>query len=146
MKKNSANIAVVVADFNDFITRNLLAGCLAQLKKQGVPEKNIRVVHVPGSCEIPLTALTLAKKKTIDAVIGLGAVIRGDTSHFELVCKSAAYGIQQAALMSGKPVIFGVLTTDTISQAQKRSELKGNNKGVDAAKAALQMIKVLKTI
>lgn len=144
--RKNIKIAIVVSKFNDFITKNLLAGCLAELKKQGVAEKNIQVVWVPGACEIPVAALKFAKKKTVDAVICLGAVIRGDTYHFELVCNSAAYGIQQVAIVSGKPVIFGVLSTDTVSQAQKRAELKGDNKGIDAAKAALDMIKVLETI
>lgn len=139
-------IAIVAGTFNDFITRNLLAGCLAELKRKGVAEKNVQIVWVPGACEIPVTALKLARKTTTDAVICLGAVIRGDTYHFELVCNSAVYGIQQAALLSGKPVIFGVLSTDTVQQAQKRAELKGDNKGVDAARAALEMVKVLKSI
>ncbi len=139
-------MAIVVSRFNDFVTKRLLEGCLQELERCGVEEKNITVVWVPGSYEIPLTALTLAKKKNIDAVICLGAVIRGETFHFELIARAAAEGILQASLLSGKPVIFGVLTTDTVAQAYKRSEKKGDNKGRDAAGSALQMIELLSQI
>ncbi len=133
-------IGIVVAKFNDFVTRRLLDGCLKELLKRGVREADITVARVPGSWEIPLIALRLAKKKNIDAVICLGAVIRGETLHFELVAHGAAQGIAHAALVSGKPVIFGVLATDTIDQANKRSDEKKDSKGRDAAVDALEMI------
>lgn len=138
--------AVVVARFNDFITRNLLAACLDELQKRGVRKSNITVVWVPGSFEIPVTAQRLAKKKGIAAVICLGAVIRGETSHFDLVAGNAASGIARAALDSGKPVIFGVITTETVNQAYARSQEKGDNKGRDAAQAAVEMVNALNQI
>ena len=146
IKKNNYKIAIVASKFNDFITKRLLEGCLRQLESSGIDKKNITVVWVPGSYEIPVTALTLAQKKVIDAVICLGAVIRGETFHFELVAGGAAQGILQASLLTGKPVIFGVLTTDTIPQAYKRSEKKGDNKGRDAATTALEMVQLLSQI
>lgn len=140
------NIAVVVSRFNDFITKHLLKGCLGELTRLGVKDRQITVVWVPGSYEIPIVALKMSRKKSIHAVICLGAVIRGETMHFELVAKSAAEGIAQVALTSGKPVIFGVLTTDTVEQAVKRSLEKGNNKGREAARNALEMINLLNNL
>ena len=137
-------LAIVVSQFNDFVTRRLLNGCLKELKSKGLKDSDLTIVWVPGAFEIPLVALTLAKKKSIQAVICLGAVIRGETLHFELVARGTAQGITQAALMTGKPILFGVLSTDTIDQAYKRSEAKGDNKGKDAAQAALSMIDLLK--
>ena len=134
--------AIVVSKFNEVITKRLLKGCLQELQKQGAGEKNITVVWVPGSFEIPVAAQRLAGKKTIDAVICLGAVIRGETIHFDLVARAAAEGITQVALLTKKPVIFGVITTETVAQAYKRSE-KGNNKGKDAAEAAVEMVNLL---
>jgi 6,7-dimethyl-8-ribityllumazine synthase len=101
---------------------------------------------VPGAYEIPLAAAKLAEKKTVDAVVCLGAVIRGETLHYDLVAQSAAHGIMRASLITGKPVVFGVLATDTIEQADKRSQEKGDNKGRDAAVTALEMINVVKRI
>lgn len=137
-------IGVVVSRFNDFVTRRLLEACLKELARRGVNPRGITVVWVPGSFEIPLVALKLAKKKSTDAVICLGAVIRGETLHFDLVAEAAARGIARVSLLCEKPVIFGVLTTDTVEQAYKRSQEKGDNKGRDAAVAALEMIDVLK--
>lgn len=139
-------IGIVASKFNDFITRRLLKGCLKELARRGIPADKVTVVWVPGSFEIPVAAIKIAKKKEVSAVICLGAVIRGETLHFDLVARAAADGIAQASLLSGKPVIFGVLATDTVDQAYKRSEEKGNNKGRDAAAAALEMIEVLKKI
>ncbi|HLF17336.1 MAG TPA: 6,7-dimethyl-8-ribityllumazine synthase [Candidatus Omnitrophota bacterium] len=139
-------IAIVASEFNGFITKRLLKACLAQLTKCGVREKDVTVCWVPGSYELPLTALTLAKKKNIHAVICLGCVIRGETFHFELVAQGAARGIMEASLMSGKPVIFAVLTTDTLAQAKKRSQEKGDNKGLDAAVAAVHMANLMQRI
>ena len=139
-------IGIVVAKFNDFVTQRLLDGCLKELLKHGVREADITVARVPGSLEIPLVALRLAKRKNIQAVICLGAVIRGETLHFDLVARGAAEGIARAALASGKPVIFGVLATDTIDQANKRSDEKNDNKGRDAAVDALEMIDLMARI
>ncbi len=144
--RNSQKLGVVVARFNEFITERLLAGCLEELKRRKVSEKDIVLVWVPGSFELPVAALKLAKKKNIDAVICLGCVIRGETIHFELVAQNAASGIGQAGLELGKPVIFGVLTTNTVKQAYARSKAKGDNKGRDAAAAALDMIEALRGI
>jgi 6,7-dimethyl-8-ribityllumazine synthase len=143
--KNKARIAIVASSFNDFITKGLLGACLMELQRQGLKEDQITTVWVPGSFEIPLVALKLAKRKNIDAVICLGAVIRGETYHFEVVANECARGIMQAGLMTAKPVIMGVLTTDTVAQAQARSGGKStNNKGRDCARAALEMIALLK--
>lgn len=143
LKGNGLKIAVVAAKFNDFISKRLLEGCLDQLSKLGVLKKDIKIVWVPGSFEIPVVAQKLAKKKTIDAVICLGAVIRGETYHFECVSNAATYGILRASLDNCKPVIFGVLTTDTVNQAYARCEEDGDNKGRDAAIAAVEMSSVL---
>lgn len=136
-------IGIVVSRFNEFVTQKLLNACRKELLHCGVQEKDITISWVPGALETPIAALALARKKSIDAVICLGAVIRGETFHFELVCYGATYGIAQASLMSGKPVIFGVLSTDTVRQAEKRSQEKGDNKGRDAAQTAVEMIDVL---
>ncbi len=150
IKKSAAlkvNIAIVASRFNDFITKALLNACLLELKCRGVAENQITTVWVPGSFEIPLTALKLAKKKNIDAVICLGAVIRGDTYHFEVVANECTRGMMEASLQSGKPVVMGVLTTDTIGQAQKRAQDKGRcNKGCDAAVTALEMVSLFRKL
>jgi 6,7-dimethyl-8-ribityllumazine synthase len=138
--------AVVVSRFNDFITKNLLQACLDELQQAGVHQKEITTVWVPGAFEIVVPALKFAKKRSIDAVICLGAVIRGETIHFDLVAQNAAAGIREVALMTGKPVIFGVIATDTINQAYKRSQPDGDNKGRDAALAAIEMVKTLTRI
>ncbi len=140
-------IAIVAASFNDFITKRLLNACLMELQRQGLSQKQITTVWVPGSFEIPLTAMTLAQRKDIDAVICLGAVIRGETYHFEVVANECTRGIMQAALLSAKPVIMGVLTTDTVAQAKARAgEKGGHNKGRNAALDALAMVALLKEI
>src|SRR5208283_3665116 len=132
IKQNKARIAIVAASFHDFITKDLLKACLMELRRQGLREEQITTVWVPGAFEIPLTAMTLAKRKDIDAVICLGAVIRGETYHFEVVANECARGIMQAALTASKPVIMGVLTTDTVAKALARSgEKGGRNKGRD---------------
>lgn len=136
------SIGIVVSKFNEIVTRRLLHGCLDELQKRGVVKKNIRVVYVPGAFEIPGAALRLAREKGVDAVICLGAVIRGETYHFEVIAQSAAYGIMQAGLLTGKPVIFGVLTTDTVNQAYSRSDDRKDHKGRDAAVAALEMLNI----
>ncbi|MBF0571292.1 MAG: 6,7-dimethyl-8-ribityllumazine synthase [Candidatus Omnitrophica bacterium] len=147
IKKHKPRIAIVAASFNKFITKGLLNACLLELRRQGLGDDQITAVWVPGSFEVPLTALKLAERKDIDAVICLGAVIRGETYHFEVVSNECARGIMQAALITGKPVIMGVLTTDTVKQAQARSNGKSsNNKGRDSARVALEMIALLNKI
>jgi 6,7-dimethyl-8-ribityllumazine synthase len=141
-----ARIAIVASSFNDFITKALLNACLIQLRLSGLKDKQITVVWVPGSFEIPVTALKLAKRKDIDAVICLGAVIRGETYHFEVVANECARGIMEASLAAVKPVIMGVLTTNTVAQARARAGGKSGNKGRDAAIDALEMIALLKKI
>ena len=144
--KNKFCIAIVSSSFNDFITKGLLKACLNTLKQQGLKEKQITVVWVPGAFEVPVATLKLARRKDIDAVICLGAVIRGETYHFEVVANECARGVMEASLVTAKPVIMGVLTTDTVGQAQARAGEKGNNKGRDAACAALEMIALLKNL
>lgn len=145
-KRKSRKYAVVVSRFNEFIGQRLLDGCLDEFRKQGVGDRDLTVVWVPGAFEIPVAALTFARKKEIAAVICLGAVIRGETSHFDYVAQGATDGIARVSLMTGKPVIFGVLTTDTVQQAYQRSETKGDNKGRSAAEAAVEMTETLDSI
>ena len=137
---------VVVATFNETITGRLLSSCLDGLTKQGLKDADIEVVRVPGAFEIPLVAKTLAETKQFDAVICLGAVIRGDTPHFDFISAEASRGIGQAALDSGVPVIFGVLTTDTETQAIERADPGTFNRGGEAAKSAIDMATVMRTL
>jgi 6,7-dimethyl-8-ribityllumazine synthase len=136
-------IAVVTARFNDFITERLQAGALDCLKRHGVADDAIDTVAVPGAFELPLAALTLAETGRYHAVICLGAVIRGDTTHYDYVCNEAAKGIAAAGLKTGIPVIFGVVTTENTEQAISRAGGKSGNKGWDAAMTALEMANLL---
>ncbi|EMT47309.1 MULTISPECIES: 6,7-dimethyl-8-ribityllumazine synthase [Anoxybacillus] len=138
-------VGIVVARFNEFITSKLLGGALDGLKRHGVTEHDIDVAWVPGAFEIPLVAKKMAESKKYDAVITLGAVIRGATSHYDYVCNEVAKGTSHAALSSGVPVIFGVLTTDTIEQAIERAGTKAGNKGWEAALSAIEMANVMRT-
>ncbi len=135
--------AIVVARFNGVVTESLLAGCRDALARHGVPEDRIDVVWVPGSFEIPLLARKLAAGGRYAAVICLGCVIRGETAHFDHVANQAAAGVMQAACSTGVPVIFGILTTDSVEQALNRAGLKGGNKGADAAMAAIEMVNLI---
>ena len=137
---------IVSATFNKLVTDSLLSSCLDGLTKQGVKDADIEVVRVPGAFEIPLVARTLAKSGRLDAVICLGAVIRGDTPHFDFISAEASRGIGQAALDSGVPVIFGVLTTDTETQAIERADPATFNRGGEAAKSAIDMATVMRTL
>ncbi len=137
---------IVAARFNDFITSKLLDGALDALQRHGVSEADIDIVKVPGAYEIPLTAKVLAQSKKYNAVICLGAVIRGATPHFEYVSGEVTKGIAAASLETGLPVIFGVLTTDTIEQAVERAGTKSGNKGWDAALSAIEMANVMKQL
>lgn len=142
-KDSNKTYAVVVAEFNKFITERLLDGCLEELKRQGIAKKNIQVVWVPGAFEIPVAAQKFAKKRSVAVVIALGCVIRGETYHFELVANSVAQGILKVSLDTGKPVVFGVITTETVDQAYKRSGDGDEHKGIGAAQAAVEMVKIL---
>ncbi len=137
---------IVVAKFNKFVTSKLLKSCIEGLTKHGVVAEDIEVVHVPGAFEIPLVARTLASTKRFDAVICLGAVIRGDTPHFDYISAEASRGIGQAALDTDVPIIFGVLTTDTVAQAIERAEPKKFNRGGEAAKSAIEMATVIRAL
>ena len=135
--------AIVAARFNSFVVDQLLAGALEGLKRHGVDEGDVKVVRVPGSFEIPLVAQRLGKSGKYAAVICLGAVIRGDTDHYDYVAQGAASGIATAALNCGVPVIFGVLTCDTVEQAIDRAGGKAGNKGSEAAVTAIEMVNVM---
>ncbi|MGY0692585.1 6,7-dimethyl-8-ribityllumazine synthase [Virgibacillus sp. FSP13] len=137
-------IGIVVARFNEFITSKLLEGAISTLTRHGVSPDNVDVAWVPGAFEIPLAAKKMADNQEYDAVITLGAVIRGATPHFDYVCNEAAKGVSHASLMTGKPVIFGVLTTETIEQAIERAGTKAGNKGAEAAVAAIEMTNLVK--
>jgi len=132
-------IGIVVSRFNDFITSHLLSGALETLGQHGADEKDIEVVRVPGAFEIPMAAKKLCDAKKYDAVVCLGAVIRGATPHFDYVAGEAARGVAMIAREAGIPVVFGVLTTDNVEQAVERAGGKSGNKGVDAALAAIEM-------
>jgi 6,7-dimethyl-8-ribityllumazine synthase len=139
-------IAVVASRFNETITRALLEGALSGLRRHGLDDGSITTAWVPGAFELGLTAKRLAATGDFDAVICLGAVIRGATAHFEQVCNQAAAGTLRASLDTGVPVIFGVLTTDTIEQASERSGTKAGNKGFDSAVAAIEMADLLRQL
>jgi 6,7-dimethyl-8-ribityllumazine synthase len=138
-------IGIVTAKFNREITQELEKGALEYLKKHGISDKNIISVHVPGAVEIPLATKALLTKGC-DGVIALGAVIRGDTSHFDYVCNSVERGITHLMLETGKPIAFGVLTTETEDQAWARTTGSHGNKGADAAQVVLEMINLLKEL
>jgi 6,7-dimethyl-8-ribityllumazine synthase len=136
----AGRFAIVVARFNALVTESLLAGCRDTLARHGVPDDCVDVARVPGSFEIPLTARRLAASGRYAAVICLGCVIRGETAHFDHVAGQAAAGVMEAGLATGVPVIFGILTTDSVEQALNRAGLKAGNKGADAAMAAIEMV------
>ena len=139
-------VAIVVSRFNDFITNRLLEGALDKLKRLGADENNITVARVPGSWEIPYVADRFAASGKVDAVICLGAIIRGATPHFEYIASEVAKGIAQVYFRNKLPVIFGVITTDTIEQAIERAGSKAGNRGSDAAQAAVEMVNLFKAI
>lgn len=139
-------IAIVVARFNDLITRSLLEGALQSLKRHGINEKQVVVAWVPGSLELPLVAKVMAESKKYDAIICLGAIIRGATSHYDVVVNQTASGISRIALDNNIPVVNGVLTVESIEQALERSGTKMGNKGADVAVAAIEMVNLLRQI
>jgi len=137
---------IIVGRFNSFITERLLEGAIDCILRHGGSKENIEIVKVPGSFEIPLTAKKLAKSGKYDAVICLGAVIRGSTPHFDYVANEVTKGIAQVSLETEVPISYGILTTDTIEQAVERAGAKMGNKGFDAAMVAIEMVNVLKSI
>jgi len=138
--------AIVASRFNGFIVESLVAGALDALRRHGVQDGQIELVHVPGAYEMPLIARRLARRGDVDAVIALGCVIRGGTPHFDYVAGECAKGIAQAGMETDKPVIFGVLTTDSIEQAIERAGTKAGNKGADAALSAMEMVSLLRRL
>ena len=144
---NGAKFAIVISRFNSFINENLLSGAIDTLKRYGnVADDQITIVRCPGAVELPLIAQRVAQKNKFDAIIALGAVIRGGTPHFDYVCNDCSKGLAQVSLSHDIPVAFGVLTVDTIEQAIERAGTKAGNKGGEAALSALEMVNVLRTI
>jgi 6,7-dimethyl-8-ribityllumazine synthase len=139
-------VGLVAARFNEFIVSKLIEGALDGLRRHGVEEESIELAWVPGAFEIPLIASQMAKSGKYDAVICLGAVIRGSTSHYDYVCSEVSKGIAQVSLKSDIPVMFGVLTTDTIEQAIERAGTKAGNKGFDCASGAIEMVNLIREI
>ncbi len=138
--------AIVVARFNSFITERLLDGAMDGIVRHGGKAEDVDVIRVPGSWELPLTVAEVAKTKKYDAILCLGAVIRGDTPHFDYVAGEAAKGVGQVAMQTGVPIAFGVLTTNTVEQAVDRAGAKHGNKGFDAAATAIEMANVLRRL
>lgn len=139
-------VGIVCARFNEFIVSRLLSGCEDTLLRHGVQAEDITVAWVPGAFEIPLIASKMAKCGRYDAVIALGAVIRGATSHYDYVCSEVAKGVASAALNSDVPVMFGVLTTDTLEQAIERAGTKAGNKGAECAQSAIEMVNLIRAL
>lgn len=143
---SNLRIGVVVARFNELITKSLLSGALDAFKRHNVNDQNITVAWVPGAFEIPLIAQTMAKSKNYDAILCLGAVIRGATAHFDYVAGQSASGITSTSLETGIPILYGILTTDTIEQAIERAGTKCGNKGIDTAIAAIEMANLVQSL
>lgn len=139
-------VGIIAARFNEFITSKLLGGAMDALVRHEANEENIDVVWAPGAFEIPLVASKMAKSGKYDAIICLGAVIRGSTTHYDYVCSEVSKGIASVSLDSGIPVMFGVLTTETIEQAIERAGTKAGNKGFDCAMGAIEMVNLMKTL
>lgn len=140
------SFGIVVGRFNEFITNKLLSAALDALKRHGALDSDVEIAWVPGAFELPLVAQKMAQSKKYDAVITLGAVIRGATPHFDYVCAEVSKGVAKVGLDTGVPTIFGVLTTDSIEQAIERAGTKAGNKGWDAASTAIEMANLLKTM
>jgi len=142
----SARFCLVVARFNSFVVERLLEGAIDALKRHGAAESDITIVRVPGAFEMPVVMEKLAAKGDYDAIVGLGAVIRGGTPHFEYVAGECVKGIAQVSLKYGTPISFGVLTVDSIEQAIERAGTKAGNKGAEAAMSAVEMVNILRQI
>jgi 6,7-dimethyl-8-ribityllumazine synthase len=138
--------AIVASRFNEFVTKELISGCTDTLVRHGADEKDVVITWVPGAFEIPLVAQKLAKAKDFDAVICLGTVIRGATPHFDFIAAEVSKGVAKVSLDSGIPVVFGVITADTIEQAVERAGTKDCNKGRDAARTAIEMANLLSQV
>ena len=139
-------IAIIASRFNEFITNKLLGGAMDALTRHDVPEENIDIAWVPGAFEIPLIAQKMAASGKDDAVICVGAVIRGSTTHYDYVCSEVSKGIAQASMATGVPVMFGVVTTENIEQAIERAGTKAGNKGYDCGVSAIEMINLIREI
>jgi len=146
LEASGLHFAIVVSKYNEFVTSRLLAGALDVLTKAGADEKAVEIARVPGAFEIPLVARRLARSGRFDAVICLGAVIRGETPHFEYISTEASRGIAQAAWEADLPVVFGVLTTENVEQALERAGAPERNKGAEAARTAIEMATLLRTL
>lgn len=144
--REGMKVGIVAARFNEVIVNKLVGGALDGLIRHGVDEDNISTAWVPGAFEVPFIAQKMAASGKYDAVIALGAVIRGSTSHYELVCNEAAKGIAQASLTTGVPVLFGIITTENIEQAIERAGSKAGNKGYDCALSAIEMVNLLEQL
>ncbi|MGI6002419.1 MAG: 6,7-dimethyl-8-ribityllumazine synthase [Lachnospiraceae bacterium] len=143
---NGMKVGIVVARFNEFITTKLLSGAQDALVRHGVSDSDIDVAWVPGAFEIPVVAQKMARSGKYDAVLALGAVIRGATSHYDYVCNEVSKGVATVSLQTGVPVMFGVLTTDNIQQAVERAGTKAGNKGADVAVSAIEMVNLMKNM
>ena len=143
---NGEKFCIIISRFNEFIGSKLLSGAIDELRRHGVNENDIDIVWVPGAFEIPVIAKKVAKSEKYNAIITLGAVIKGSTGHYDYVCAEVSKGIAQVSLETGVPVIFGVLTTDNLEQAIERAGTKAGNKGSDAAKTAIEMANLVKLI
>lgn len=146
VSENGIKVGIVAARFNEFITSKLVGGALDGLKRENVKDEDIDVAWVPGAFEIPLIASKMAKSRKYDAIICVGAVIRGSTSHYDYVCSEVSKGIAQVSLANDIPVMFGVLTTDTIEQAVERAGTKAGNKGFECAQGAIEMVNLIREI
>ena len=146
LQAGDLHLAIVAARFNDFVVEPLLRGALDALKRHGVSEEQIEILRVPGAFDIPVVVRKLALSRRYEALIALGAVIRGDTPHFDYVAGECAAGVARVALESGVPISFGVLTTDTVQQAMDRAGGKAGNRGADAALVALEMASLLRRL
>ena len=146
VSENGIKVGIVAARLNEFITSKLVGGALDGLKRENVKDEDIDVAWVPGAFEIPLIASKMAKSRKYDAIICVGAVIRGSTSHYDYVCSEVSKGIAQVSLANDLPVMFGVLTTDTIEQAIERAGTKAGNKGFECAQGAIEMVNLIREI
>lgn len=143
---NGMKVGIIASRFNEIITNKLLGGAVDGLVRHGVEENNITAAWVPGAFEIPLIAEKMAASKKYDAIICVGAVIRGSTSHYDYVCNEVSKGISQVSMKSGVPVLFGVITTENIEQAIERAGSKAGNKGYDCALSAIEMVNLIKQL
>jgi len=146
LTSNNVRIGIIAARFNEFITSKLLGGAIDCLTRHGLNEEQIEIAWVPGAFEIPLIASKMANTKRYDAIICLGAVIRGSTTHYDYVCSEVSKGIASVSLKSDIPVMFGVITTENIEQAIERAGTKAGNKGYEAAVSAIEMVNLIKEI